>query len=74
MPFAVKSSKNGVTYFLHSRRSATGEGRSTLYFFARAIKPDNETEALEALPAGYIVIENAMTGLPLLKRAGNPRR
>jgi len=35
-----------------------------IYFFARDIRAD----AIDALPVGYIVIENARTGLPVLKK------
>ena len=69
MAYSVKSTKSGITYFLHSRRKGSCEGKSTLFFFAKKVKSDKDTEALEALPAGYIVIESAQTGLPLLKRA-----
>jgi hypothetical protein len=69
MAFSVKSTKSGVTFFLHSKRKGSCEGKSTLFFFAKTVKTDKDTEVLDALPAGYIVIESALTGLPLLKRA-----
>lgn len=70
MPYCVKSTKSGATYFLHSREKDSSGGKSTLFFFAKQIKRDEGTVALDALPTGYIVIESAQTGLPLLKRAG----
>lgn len=45
--------KKGNTYYLHSK------GR--LFFFAKDPKGSID------LPAGYLVIENKKTGLPMLK-------
>ena len=61
MAYSVESKKSGKTYYLHGR---AGKGGRTLYFFAGDIRDD----ALDDLPAGYIVIENARTGLPMLKK------
>jgi hypothetical protein len=69
LAYSVKSTKSGITYFLHSSRKGVRQGKRTLFFFAKTVKSDKDIEALEALPAGYIVIENTQTGLPLLKRA-----
>jgi hypothetical protein len=66
MAYSVKSKKSGKTYFLHSRTQKLKGGQEvTLYFFAGDIRDG----ALEQLPAGYVVSENATTGLPLLKKA-----
>jgi hypothetical protein len=65
MSFSVVSKKSGKTYFLHNRvQELKGGSKVTLYYFAGAVGPT----ALDALPAGYIVSENARTGLPLLKK------
>lgn len=63
MAFIFKNSK-GVTYYLHGRSRTSSSGkRSTLYFFAKEVKPG----ALDAVPAGYMVVENK-NGLPVLKK------
>lgn len=65
MSYSVKSKKSGKTYFLHGRRQKLKGGQEvTLYFFAGEVKEG----ALDALPSGYEVSENASTGLPLLKK------
>lgn len=65
MAFSVNSKKSGKTYFLHSRLQKLRGGQEvTLYYFAGAAGEG----AMEALPAGYEVSENAKTGLPLLKK------
>jgi hypothetical protein len=37
----------------------------TIYFFARDVREG----ALEAVPAGYMVMETKRTGMPVLKKA-----
>jgi hypothetical protein len=60
------TNKKGVKYFLHSKLVNLKGGREqTIYYFARDIRPG----ALEAVPAGYTVIETAKTGMPILKKA-----
>jgi hypothetical protein len=60
------TNKKGVKYFLHSKLVSLKGGRQqTIYFFARDIRPG----ALDAVPAGYQVIETAKTGMPILKKA-----
>lgn len=46
--------KKGVKYWLHSR--------GKLFFFSK-----NEAESID-LPAGYHVVENERTGLPMIKK------
>lgn len=66
MAYSVKSKKSGKTYYLHSKDVTLKNGRKqTIFFFAGA--PDKG--ALNQLPAGYEVIENARTGLPMLRKA-----
>jgi len=54
MGYAHKNSK-GKTYYLHSR--------GKLFFFSK--KPEEGID----LPAGYTVVENSTTGLPMIKKA-----
>jgi hypothetical protein len=54
MGFSAKSKKSGKTYFLHAK--------GHLHFFSSKAAGGCE------LPAGMKVIENAKTGLPLLKK------
>jgi hypothetical protein len=63
MAFSVKSKKNGTPYFLHSGPAANGTTK--LFFFAKKVKEDG---ALDALPHGYEISENTVTGLPILKK------
>ena len=70
MAYGHVSKKNGVTYFLHARVTPTANGTRTMYFFAKEVKTaDDITKALDAVPAGYLVVESEATGLPLLKKA-----
>ena len=65
MAFSVVSKKSGKTYYLHQREQELKGGRMvTLYYFAGT---PGEL-AIDALPEGYEVSENARTGLPLLKK------
>lgn len=66
MAYTVSSKKTGDTYYLHSKDvMLRGGRRQTIYFFARTVKPG----AMDSLPAGYEVMENSRTGLPMLKKA-----
>lgn len=65
MAYSVVSNKSGKTYYLHSKEVTLRGGRSqTIYFFAQDVRPG----ALDSVPAGYMVMENARTGLPMLKK------
>ena len=65
MAFSVKSKKSGKMYFLHSKDVELAGGRKqTIYYFAGEAGPN----ALNALPAGYEVMENEKTGLPMLRK------
>jgi hypothetical protein len=60
------TNKKGVTYYLHSKLVTLKGGRQqTIYYFARDIRAG----AMDAVPAGYQVIETAKTGMPILKKA-----
>jgi hypothetical protein len=63
--YSVVSNKSGKTYFLHSRDVELNGGRmQTIYYFAG----DARSNAIDALPDGYEVTENARTGLPILRK------
>jgi len=63
--FSTKSNKTGETYFLHSKEVTLRGGRKqVIYYFARDERA-NSTE----IPAGYEVMENSRTGLPMLRKA-----
>ncbi len=60
------TNKKGQTYFLHTREVTLKNGRKQrIYFFAR----DEREGFLEAVPAGYTVMETVRTGMPVLKKA-----
>ena len=66
MAFSVQSQKSGQTYFLHSKDVILRGGRQqTIYFFAR----EEKEGVMNELPAGYEVMENSRTGLPMLRKA-----
>ena len=64
MAYGFTNSK-GQTYFLHQKvvPSKTGGKERRLFFFAKEVKDG----ALDAVPAGYDVVE-MKTGLPALKK------
>lgn len=60
------TNKKGVKYYLHSKDVTLRGGRKqTIYYFARDIRDG----ALDAVPAGYKVVETERTGMPVLKKA-----
>lgn len=55
----------GQTYYLHSKDvELRNNRRQTIFFFAKEVKPG----ALDAVPAGYEVVESERTGLPVLRK------
>lgn len=65
MAFSVKSKKSGKMYFLHTKDVELAGGRKQkIYYFAG----EAGANSLNALPAGYEVIENEKTGLPMLRK------
>ncbi len=65
MAYSVKSKKSGKTYFLHSKEvKLAGDRKQRIYYFAG----DERSNVLDALPAGYEVMENKRTGLPMLRK------
>ncbi len=67
MAFSTVSKKSKKTYYLHAK-TITLKGRKdkqVIYWSAG----QEGRDAVDALPAGYQVIENQRTGLPFLKKA-----
>ena len=65
MAFSTKSNKTGETYYLHSKEVTLRGGRKqVIYYFGREEK-ENSCE----IPAGYEVMENSRTGLPMLRKS-----
>lgn len=65
MAYSVKSKKSGKMYHLHTKEvKLAGDRKQRIYYFAGAVGK----EAIDALPAGYEVMENARTGLPMLRK------
>jgi hypothetical protein len=68
MAFTIKSKKSGKDYFLHSKEVILKGGRKQrIYWFSGKDKL-NPKFALDALPEGMMTIENARTGLPMVKK------
>lgn len=66
MAYSTKSKKSGKTYYLHSKNVVLKGGhRQTIYYFASKAA----SNAINALPGGYKVVENDRTGLPILKKS-----
>ena len=64
MAHSVQSKKTGETYYLHSKEvTLRGGRRQPIYYFAKEER-DNTCD----LPAGYEVMENSRTGLPMLRK------
>ena len=65
MAYSTKSKKSGKTYYLHSKNvTLKGGHKQTIYYFASKAG----TNAINALPTAYMVVENDRTGLPILKK------
>ncbi len=56
----------GQTYYLHMKDVTLKNGRvQRIYFFARDVRDGS----LEAVPAGYEVMETKRTNMPVLKKS-----
>ncbi len=66
--YSVKSKKSGKEYFLHSKEVTLKGGRKQVIFWFSGKDKIRKDLALDDLPAGYKVVENARTGLPMLKK------
>ena len=65
MAYSVKSKKSGKTYYLHTKNvTLRGDRKQRIYYFAGKTGKDS----IDALPAGYEVMENKKTGLPMLRK------
>ena len=64
MSYSQQNSK-GQQYFLHMKDVTLKGGRlQRIYFFARDVRDG----ACDAIPTGYISVENPRTGLLVLKK------
>lgn len=64
MAFSYKNAK-GDTYYLHQKDVVLRGGRNQrIYFFAR----ETRDGSVDAVPAGYKVMETKRTGMPVLKK------
>ena len=65
MAYSQINSK-GQQYYLHMKDVTLKGGRlQRIYFFARDVRAD----AVDAMPTGYVSVENPRTGLLVLKKA-----
>lgn len=65
MAYSVKSKKSGKTYYLHTKEVKLAGGRKQrIYYFAG----EEKSNSLNELPAGFEVMENKRTGLPMLRK------
>jgi hypothetical protein len=56
----------GQQYYLHSKDVTLKNGKKQrIFFFARDVRAGS----LEAVPAGYKVMETSRTNMPVLKKA-----
>lgn len=56
----------GQTYYLHTKEVTLKNGRvQRIYYFARDVREGS----LDAVPAGYEVMETKRTNMPVLKKA-----
>lgn len=60
------TNSKGTDYYLHSKEVKLRSGKQQrIYYFAKMAGPD----AVDGVPAGYTIVENSRTGLPVLKKA-----
>lgn len=65
MAFSYTNAK-GQKYILHKKMVTLKNGITRpIFFFAR----DEREDAIDALPAGYEVVETKRTGMPVLRKA-----
>lgn len=66
MAFSYTNNK-GQKYYLHMKDVTLKNGRvQRIYFFARDVRDGS----LDAVPAGYMVMETKRTSMPVLKKSG----
>ncbi len=67
MAFSTTNARR-ETYFLHAREiELRHQQPQRVYFFAKSERPG----AIDQVPLGYEVVEQARTGLPVLHRFGD---
>lgn len=65
MAYGVKSKKSGKMYYLHTKEVIlAGNRKQRIYYFAG----EEGSNSLKEIPAGYEVMENQRTGLPMLRK------
>lgn len=65
MAYSVKSKKSGKLYHLHTKEVIlAGNRKQRIYYFAG----EAGKNSIDELPAGYEVMENKKTGLPMLRK------
>jgi hypothetical protein len=65
MAYSYTNAK-GQTYYLHTKEVTLKNGKiQRIFYFARDIRAG----ALDAVPAGYEVMETKRTNMPVLKKA-----
>jgi hypothetical protein len=67
MAYSVKSKKSGRMYYLHTKDVTLKGGRKQRIYYFAGVAGKN---AINELPAGYEVMENKRTGLPMLRKKG----
>jgi hypothetical protein len=66
MAYSTTNSKD-QTYYLHSKEvNLRGGRKQRIYYFAKEV---DQANALDEIPAGYEMVENERTGLPMLKKS-----
>lgn len=66
MAYAYTNSKK-QTYYLHKKMVTLKNGITRpIFFFAR----EERDGAIDAVPAGYEVVETKRTGMPVLRKSG----
>ncbi|RJQ27960.1 hypothetical protein C4577_00410 [Candidatus Parcubacteria bacterium] len=59
------TNNKGKSYYLHGKEVRLRSGKNQqIYYFAQEIKDG----AIDQVPAGFVVIENHRTGMPVLKK------
>ncbi|MBI4037166.1 hypothetical protein HY385_01970 [Candidatus Daviesbacteria bacterium] len=59
------TNSKGTEYYLHSKEVRLRSGKQQrIYYFAKVAGQG----AVDAVPAGFTVVENSRTGLPVLKK------
>lgn len=71
MAYQYKNTK-GTDYYLHSRdvQLRGSNKKQTIYFFAKIAG----IGGMDQVPAGYEVVENTRTGLPVLRRNSSKKQ